>query len=100
MNNIISIQYLAKESFIIRRLALGFLTSVTLVELIDILSRQNYLNFNTLSVQKSGDIFWCQVDEPTVEYWSRRLLEWEQNNPEEYGNNTTLKINYLTLSNY
>jgi hypothetical protein len=57
------------ESKNIKRLLLGSIVNLTLNELLDVLSRQNLLNINTLSVQKSGEQFWCRVDELTSNYW-------------------------------
>ena len=57
------------ESKNVKRLLLGSIVNLTLSELLDILSRQNLLNINTLSIQKSGEQFWCVVDELTSNYW-------------------------------
>lgn len=57
------------ESKNIKRLLLGSIVNLTLNELLDVLSRQNLLNINTLSIQKSGEQFWCVVDELTSNYW-------------------------------
>ena len=57
------------ESKNIKRLVLGSIVNLTLNELLDVLSRQNLLNINTLSIQKSGEQFWCVVDELTSNYW-------------------------------
>ena len=57
------------ESKKIKRLLLGSIIDLTLNELLDVLSRQNLLNINTLSIQKSGEQFWCRVDELTSSYW-------------------------------
>lgn len=57
------------ESKKIKRLLLGSIVDLTLSELLDILSRQNLLNINTLFIQKSGEQFWCRVDELTSNYW-------------------------------
>ena len=57
------------ESKNIKRLLLGSIVNLTLNELLDVLSRQNLLNINTLSIQKSGEQFWCVVDKLTSDYW-------------------------------
>ena len=36
------------------------------IQLQAIFQRQNELNINTISVQKSGSLFFCRVDEKTV----------------------------------
>lgn len=58
-----------EESKKIRRLLLGSIVNLSLIELLGVLSRQNMLNINTLLIQKSGEQFWCVVDEQTYNYW-------------------------------
>jgi hypothetical protein len=48
-------QLIECESKNIKRLLLGSIVDLTLNELLDVLSRQNLLNINTLSIQKSGE---------------------------------------------
>ena len=60
------------ESRNIKRLLLGSIVNLTLNELLDVLSRQNLLNINTLSIQKSGEQFWCVVDKLTSDYWHKQ----------------------------
>lgn len=58
-----------EESKKVRRLLLGSIVNLSLTELLEVLSRQNMLNINTLLIQKSGEQFWCVVDEQTYKYW-------------------------------
>ena len=67
-----------EESKKIRRLLLGSIVNFSLIELLEVLSRQNILNINTLSIQKSGEQFWCVVDEPTYKYWQEQKLKFNE----------------------
>lgn len=67
-----------KESKKIRRLLLGSIVNFSLIELLEVLSRQNMLNINTLSIQKSGEQFWCVVDELTYKYWQEQKLKFDE----------------------
>lgn len=67
-----------KESKKIRRLLLGSIVNFSLIELLEVLSRQNMLNINTLSIQKSGEQFWCVVDELTYKYWQEQKLKFNE----------------------
>ena len=66
------------ESKKIRRLLLGSIVNFSLIELLEVLSRQNMLNINTLSIQKSGEQFWCVVDELTYKYWQEQKLKFDE----------------------
>ena len=67
-----------EESKKIRRLLLGSIVNFSLIELLEVLSRQNMLNINTLSIQKSGEQFWCVVDELTYKYWQEQKLKFNE----------------------
>lgn len=67
-----------EESKKIRRLLLGSIVNFSLIELLEVLSRQNMLNINTLSIQKSGEQFWCIVDELTYKYWQEQKLKFNE----------------------
>ena len=67
-----------EESKKIRRLLLGSIVNFSLIELLEVLSRQNMLNINTLSIQKSGEQFWCVVDELTYKYWQEQKLKFDE----------------------
>ena len=67
-----------EESKKIRRLLLGSIVNFSLIELLEVLSRQNMLNINTLSIQKSGEQFWCVVDELTYKYWQEQKLKFDK----------------------
>ena len=67
-----------EESKKIRRLLLGSVVNFSLIELLEVLSRQNMLNINTLSIQKSGEQFWCVVDELTYKYWQEQKLKFNE----------------------
>ena len=67
-----------EESKKIRRLLLGSIVNFSLIELLDVLSRQNMLNINILSIQKSGEQFWCVVDELTYKYWQEQKLKFNE----------------------
>ena len=76
---IINIKQLRDEkSKKIRRLLLGSIVNFSLIELLEVLSRQNMLNINTLSIQKSGEQFWCVVDELTYKYWQEQKLKFDE----------------------
>ena len=64
-----------EESKKVRRLLLGSIVNLSLTELLEVLSRQNMLNINTLLIQKSGEQFWCVVDEQTYKYWQEQKLK-------------------------
>ena len=67
-----------EESKKIRRLLFGSIVNFSLIELLEVLSRQNMLNINTLSIQKSGEQFWCVVDELTYKYWQEQKLKFDE----------------------
>lgn len=67
-----------EESKKILRLLLGSIVNFSLIELLEVLSRQNMLNINTLSIQKSGEQFWCIVDELTYKYWQEQKLKFNE----------------------
>ena len=67
-----------EESKKIRRLLLGSIVNFSLIELLEVLSRQNMLNINTLSIQKSREQFWCVVDELTYKYWQEQKLKFDE----------------------
>ena len=67
-----------EESKKIRRLLLGSIVNFSLIELLEVLSKQNMLNINTLSIQKSGEQFWCVVDELTYKYWQEQKLKFNE----------------------
>lgn len=67
-----------EESKKIRRLLLGSIVNFSLIELLEVLSRQNMLNIDTLSIQKSGEQFWCVVDELTYKYWQEQKLKFNE----------------------
>lgn len=67
-----------EESKKIQRLLLGSIVNFSLIELLEVLSRQNMLNINTLSIQKSGEQFWCVVDELTYKYWQEQKLKFNE----------------------
>jgi hypothetical protein len=48
------------------------------LQLQEIFQRQNELNINTIFVQKSGERFWCRVDELTSNYWHEQKGEMKE----------------------